>query len=467
MRDATKPASECSQGSGKPEEGKEDCLYLNAFMQAPALHAPSQPKPVVVIIHGGGFAVGGAAQYWNTTRHTGLVVFAIQYRLGVLGFFSMQAPPQNVGMQDQQLAFFWVQKNAASFGGDASRVMIHGCSAGGASVAGHLVLQRSFGLYSSASLASPGGHTGWMGDEKRINDDWLSPALSRRHSQQLLEHFRCSRALANSSIECLQNVTLGELLSFAKSLRFAPALPVEGDYPLGLIQRGHWNQVPTMIGGASCESCYEALQYVKPGPSWHITKEEFNEGLIKYGLSGVNGSGIGPATLEKWYEGRIAAEGRWRTFARILGDSGHSCSTALHAEAFAKSSRQNNSIWRYFFDVRTTPLPGAVHCSEEAWLTHEHTPSSQTEQRLEDALSSFWAGLAAHGDPNAGSSKAPLSWSRFSANSSDTLIVASPAMVMNSTVDTIRSECSNWKPYLGWGKEHGAGSPVEAVEVMV
>ena len=46
------------------------------------------------------------------------------------------------------------------------------------------------------------------------------------------------------------------------------------------------------------------------------------------------------------YADRIAAEGRWRTFARISSDSGHACSSTLHAEALGSTY---GSVWRYFF----------------------------------------------------------------------------------------------------------------------
>jgi carboxylesterase type B len=253
----------------------------------------------------------------------------------------------------------------------------------------------------------------------------------------------------------MQNASLGDLVSFGRTLRFAPALPSEGQYPLGMIQRGFWNRVPTMIGGASCESCAGAVAALGPA-SQTVTKQTFDEALIKYGLSGVNGSGVGPETLEKWYEGRIATEGRWRTFARILSDSGHACSTALHAEALAQNSAQSSHIWRYFFDIHSSLLPGATHGSETSWLEHTHQPESQTEQALEDALSQWWVNLAAHGDPNTGSSN-PLSWTQFSLQHPKTLTLTSGGAVMNSTLDTERAECANWKPFLGWGKEQDPG----------
>lgn len=457
VRDATKPASSCFQGSGS-----EDCLYLNAFMPASkASLAPAKFKPVVVIIHGGGFIGGRAAQNWDTVQQTDVVVFNIQYRLGVFGFFSLQSPSKNLGMQDQQMALHWVQKNAAAFGGDASQVMIHGCSAGGASVAGHLVLQGSFGLYKAASLESPGGHQGWMGDKRRTNDDWMSTALSDKNSQQLAKHFNCSRPSTSGSVECLRNVTTPIVGKASLTWRFAPSMPEEGQYPLGLIQRGHWNQVPTMVGGASCESCMDAAGYLG-SPSKSVDKERFDQALIRYGLSGVNGSGIGPSTLEKWYARRIASEGRWRTFARILGDSGHSCNTALHAEALAVNS---SKVWRYLFDVRHAGLPGATHCSEAAWLEHTHKPSSDAETLLENTIANWWANFATHGDPNLGS-HSNATWSRFSLQNPKTLMLSADGAIMTSTADTVRSECSNWKPFLGWGKDKEESTPKKE-EVIV
>jgi carboxylesterase 1 len=68
----------------------------------------------------------------------GVVVVTIQYRLGLLGFFSTgdggDACDDTCGLWDMTLALQWVQENIAQFGGDPSRVTIFGQSAGGASV---------------------------------------------------------------------------------------------------------------------------------------------------------------------------------------------------------------------------------------------------------------------------------------------------------------------------------------------
>jgi len=57
-----------------------------------------------------------------------------------------------LSIQDQRLALKWVKQNIKAFGGDASNVLVFGESAGGASIAMHLLMQRSNGLFKRAIL---------------------------------------------------------------------------------------------------------------------------------------------------------------------------------------------------------------------------------------------------------------------------------------------------------------------------
>ncbi|HSW05635.1 carboxylesterase/lipase family protein [Aquabacterium sp.] len=156
--------------------GDEDCLTLNVF--APALEPTAVPRddqrrPVMVWVHGGGNSVGTSATYdaaRNYARHDGLVVVTVNYRLGVLGWFTHpalhaadDATPEersgNFGTLDLVAALRWVQDNIAAFGGDPGCVTIFGESAGGQNVLTMMASPLAAGLFHRAIAQSPVAET--------------------------------------------------------------------------------------------------------------------------------------------------------------------------------------------------------------------------------------------------------------------------------------------------------------------
>ncbi|XP_048112237.1 fatty acyl-CoA hydrolase precursor, medium chain-like [Alosa alosa] len=137
-------------------EVSEDCLYVNVY--TPAQPAKDAKLPVMVWIHGGGFSMGCASTYDGSVlaAYQNVVVVTIQYRLGMLGFFSTgdENAPGNLGLLDQVAALQWVQKNIHSFGGDPSSVTIFGESAGGVSVSLLVLSPLSTGLFHRAIAES-------------------------------------------------------------------------------------------------------------------------------------------------------------------------------------------------------------------------------------------------------------------------------------------------------------------------
>lgn len=82
--------------------------------------------PVVLYVHGGGFRILSKDSHWVmglAFARRGYVVFNISYRL---------APrhPFPAGLSDAAAAYHWVLDNAARYGGDASRLVLAGESAG-------------------------------------------------------------------------------------------------------------------------------------------------------------------------------------------------------------------------------------------------------------------------------------------------------------------------------------------------
>ncbi|HEY3950271.1 carboxylesterase/lipase family protein [Phenylobacterium sp.] len=167
-RPAAEPGPSCPQpmnANGTPNSGgangptSEDCLQLNVF-------APPHAKgaPVMVWIHGGGHRTGAGWIYGGENfARDGVVVVAINYRLGALGYFAHPAidkaakpgdPVGNYGLMDQIAALRWVKRNIAAFGGNPQNVTVFGESAGGESTLALLATPSARGLYQKAIVES-------------------------------------------------------------------------------------------------------------------------------------------------------------------------------------------------------------------------------------------------------------------------------------------------------------------------
>ena len=122
----------------------EDCLYLNIWK---ADEASARKKPVMVWIHGGGYAMGGTADplydcHDFVRENPEVIVVSIEYRVGIFGYIHLSHLPdggdypdaQNLGPMDQMMALKWIHENISGFGGNPDNVTIFGESAGGGSV---------------------------------------------------------------------------------------------------------------------------------------------------------------------------------------------------------------------------------------------------------------------------------------------------------------------------------------------
>ncbi|MFF2618506.1 carboxylesterase/lipase family protein [Kitasatospora sp. NPDC058046] len=144
-------------GSGEPSEDT-DWLTLDVCTPDPS----AAGLPVLVWIHGGGFMSGTAGDpLYDPTAlaSAGLVVVAVNYRVGAEGFALLEGAPANRAFLDQIAALHWVRRNIARFGGDPARVTVAGQSAGAGSVAALLAMDPARGLFRRAVAHSvPGNH---------------------------------------------------------------------------------------------------------------------------------------------------------------------------------------------------------------------------------------------------------------------------------------------------------------------
>jgi para-nitrobenzyl esterase len=166
VRDATKFAARCAQWPiwadyiFQDQGPSEDCLYLDVYTPAaanPAHPLPPHLLPVMVWIHGGGYAAGGSSEprYSNSPLvDRGVVLVNINYRMGVFGFLASEdlrreggGAAGNYGLMDMVAALRWVQTNIARFGGDPNNVTIFGESAGSFAVCTLMASPLAQGLF--------------------------------------------------------------------------------------------------------------------------------------------------------------------------------------------------------------------------------------------------------------------------------------------------------------------------------
>jgi para-nitrobenzyl esterase len=232
VRDATTLPNRCPQAanSNGPRSETEDCLYLSVYRpQGFARHLP-----VLFWIHGGGLTTGSGTQHDGAliARTDHVVVVAINYRLGALGFLALPGVGSgNFGLMDQRAALRWTAANIRNFGGDPRNVTIAGESAGGFSVCAILASPSMRGLFSRAVMQSGS-----------------CPSQTLAAAQKSGAAF--ASALGCSDAACLRAKPVSALLD--ANPQPASSFTVDGDLlpvaPADAIASGHFTRVPTLFG---------------------------------------------------------------------------------------------------------------------------------------------------------------------------------------------------------------------------
>ena len=218
----------------------EDCLYLSVATPAKSIN---DALPVMVFIHGGGFATehyGG--DLWQSLARRGVVAVSIEYRAGSLGFMAhadlakeSDGHSGNYGILDQIFALKWVQRNIKNFGGDPTKVTIFGESAGAMSC--HILCASPLakGLF-RACISQSGG--------------FITPTnvVNQEMAQMLGQMFMSQ--LKKTSIAEMRQMDAKELTG--NGVNFPACTPIVDGYVIpkpiyDLYEKGEYNDVPVLI----------------------------------------------------------------------------------------------------------------------------------------------------------------------------------------------------------------------------
>jgi len=182
----------------------EDCLRVNLW--TPEIHA-SYKRPVMVYMHGGGFAGGSGHDLLSydgesLARNHDVVVVTHNHRLNVYGYLNLghlageeYASSANVGMLDLVAVLEWVRDNIKTFGGDPGNVTIFGQSGGGGKVIALMAMPAAKGLFHRAIVQS---------------GPFLK-SLSPDYSGRLAELVIAELGLSKSQVNELQGISVDRL----------------------------------------------------------------------------------------------------------------------------------------------------------------------------------------------------------------------------------------------------------------
>ena len=363
----------------------EDCLTLSVWTP---VAAETGSLPVMVWFYGGGFTLGSSSDLRSdgaALARRGVVVVAINYRLGVAGWLahpglsagSTESASGNYGLLDQIAALGWVKRNIAAFGGDPERVTAFGVSAGAACISLLLTSPLAEGLFQQAILQSPGSlrRLATLAEAERgavrvFGDDPV--ALRRAPPQALLESARLFGAPFAD-------------LDAPRLLR-----PIVDGWALQGDEEEAWGQgsaraLPMLIGSNVEEGAF----FLGALPARTLARYRAWVGR-NFGAMADEALALYPV------EDDAAVAVQW---TRLFGD--HQFNRCVRRIAALNALREPRTF-RYLFAQR----PGArtappTHADEvEFVFGTPNATRTNADRKVSDAMLGAWVSFATHGDPN-------------------------------------------------------------------
>ncbi|NVO19580.1 MAG: carboxylesterase family protein [Bacteroidetes bacterium] len=386
-------------------EGDEDCLHLNIW--TPQLGTAN--LPVMVFIHGGGNQQGSASEvsggtqmYFgkNLSERGNVVVVTIEYRLGPLGFLvhpgleqeNIHGVSGNYAILDEILALTWVKHNISNFGGDTSRVMIFGESAGGVSVGNLLTTPLAAGLFQRACIESASPVVANYTDTKEKGIDFVNSFISTGSDSAKIAYLRSLPA--DSLIKSETNPISGG----AVQMNWPSVLDgyVFANYPVNVFQSGNYNKVPLMTGSNSEEMSLSAPATVLPA-------------MVTALINATVPPAYQPQAFALYPPGSNATEAR-KSYVGIETDAQFTVTTRRTAQCV--SLNQTEPVWRYFFTYKSPfallAALGSYHGLELFYVFNNWENSTlgsgflftPQDDSLQQSMLAYWTNFAATGDPN-------------------------------------------------------------------
>lgn len=415
----------------------EDCLRANVW--TPAKSADGRKRPVMVWLHGGGFAAGSGQELpgydgANLARKGDVVVVTLNHRLNVLGFLDLSefgeeyASSGNAGLLDLVAALEWVRDNAEAFGGDPGNVTIFGQSGGGGKVSTLCATPAAKGLFHKAIVQSGSILSTMTSDwSRRIGRETVKELglendvkkLSTIPYEQLL-------AAANKAVAKIRKDIEKESNGLGSTFIFGWAPTVDGnilpDQPFANGAPEQSRDIPMLIGTTRCE--FSPTTYV---PMLRNADKEMAEGFLrhKYGNSADD--------IIKSYADAYPG---YKPIDLIDLDATFRPGAVRQADI--KVAQKGAPVYMYLFNWESPVLGGilrSTHCMEipfvfnNALIHASMTGGTPDAIALAEKMSDAWLAFARTGNPNAASLP---SWPAYTSDKRATMIFDNSCVVRNN-----------------------------------
>ncbi|XP_009700352.1 PREDICTED: fatty acyl-CoA hydrolase precursor, medium chain isoform X2 [Cariama cristata] len=388
-----------------PLQMSEDCLYLNVY--TPVSAEKQEKLPVFVWIHGGGLIFGAASSYDGSAlaAFDNVVVVTIQYRLGIVGYFSTgdKHARGNWGYLDQVAALQWIQENIIHFGGDPGSVTIAGESAGGVSVSALVLSPLAKGLFHKAISES--------GTAVRV----LFTDQPEEEAQRIATASGCEKSSSAATVECLRQKTEEEIVQITLKMHslFISA-SADGVFfpktPRQLLSEKMINAVPYIIGINNCEFGWVIPMLMKfPAYTDGLDKDVARQ-LLQSSLE-LPFKGITSEVVDRVYNEYIGnAENGAQVRDGLLDAIGDPFFVLSAIEVARYHRDAGNPVYFYEFQHRPSSAAGVVpefvkadHGDEIAFVFGKPFlagHATEEENRLSRTVMRYWTNFARNGNPN-------------------------------------------------------------------
>ncbi len=406
----------------KDEKMGEDCLRLNVWT---AGVGDQRKRPVMVWLHGGGFATGSGGSYYfdgtNLAAKHEVVVVTINHRLNLFGFLYLgdlggprYANSGNVGMLDIVAALEWVRDNAAAFGGDPGNVTIFGESGGGGKVSTLMAMPAAKGLFHRAVVESASALKG----------------VPRDAATKSAEAFLAKLGLKAAQADELQKLPMERLLAAmegSQALRLAPvvdghSLPANPFDPVAPEMSAN---VPLLIGSNATE-----VTFMGSTPLDALDDASFHQ-HVKQNVS------LDDAAADRLiavYKRAQPDASNIDLYLAIASDNWMRVNVVTEAE---RKAAQKAPVYMYYFTWKTPVRDGKLrtpHTLEIAFafdnvdLAKSLTGSGQDRYALADKMSAAWVAFARTGNPN---HKGLPNWPAYNLDRRATMVLDNQCKVVN------------------------------------